>query len=113
MFADVGRPADLPLFGSGVTVDQVLTHYQRVDGCRSVSVVATGCRHRCRQVIRWQADLDPGRGPSPYHGEAWRSLKVVDPGQMVSMDRKSSAGAGLVAALFAAHAIPRPRPTWA
>ena len=61
---------------SGVTVDQVLRHYQRADGCRSASVVATGCRrcrHRCRQIIRWRADLDPGRGPSPYHRGARRS----------------------------------------
>jgi hypothetical protein len=50
---------------SGVTVTQVLRHYQRVDGCRSAPVVTTGCR-RCliaavsfRQVILWQADPDP------------------------------------------------------
>lgn len=38
--------------------------------------------------------------PSPAYGEAWRSLKVVDPGQTVSADRTSSAGADVVAALL-------------
>jgi hypothetical protein len=47
---------------SGVTVDQVLTHYQRVDGYRSALVVATGCRrcrHRCRQLPH--EDFEAGR----------------------------------------------------
>jgi hypothetical protein len=46
-------------------------------------------------------------GPSPYHGEAWRSLKVVDPGQKVSVDRTPSAGVGVVAALLCCTWCPR------
>src|SRR5262249_5673265 len=44
---------ELPTFRfSGVIGVQVLRHYQRVDGCWSAPMVATGCRrcrHRCRQ----------------------------------------------------------------
>src|SRR5215831_1768353 len=51
---------------------------------------------------------DSNRRPPPYHGEAWRSLKVVDPGQAVSADRTSSAGVGVVAALLCCTCCPRP-----
>ena len=50
---------------SGMTVDQVLRHNQHADGCRGrlwlrlVAVVAVSFR----QVIHWQADLDPGTDP--------------------------------------------------
>src|SRR5262252_2732060 len=51
-------------------------------------------------ALTWSPLTESNRRPSPYHGEAWRSLKVVDPGQVVSADRTSSAGVGVVAALL-------------
>lgn len=97
---------------SGVTVDQVLWHYQCVDGCRSAPVAATGCcrcRHGCRQLPPGHplaSRSTPRRGPSPYHLEACRSLKVVDAGQRATLDRWSSTRAGVVAALRAGRADP-------
>jgi hypothetical protein len=91
---------------SGMTIDQVLRHYQHADGGRSAPVVATGCRccrHRCRQLPPGHplaSRSGPGRGPSPYHLEAGRSSKVVYPVQAVGANRTSSAGVGAVAALW-------------
>jgi hypothetical protein len=61
------------------------------------------CPHqaRCRDRIRaltWSPLTESNRRPSPYHLEAWRSLKVVEAGQSVGADRTASAGAGVVAA---------------
>lgn len=73
---------------------------------RPVAVVAVIVAVGFRQVVRGQADLDAGHGPSPYHLEAWRSLKIVDADQRVHAGRSSSARGDVVAALGAARHVP-------